>query len=212
MLEQLFGSKTRVHLLRLFLAHQNESFYVRELTRRIGAQINAVRNELENLESMGIIKIVSEIEANQNDRSFKHSSQQRKYYRLDTEAVLYLELRALFAKSGVLLERQFMQKLNRAGRVQYLALLGHFVGDYEAETDIFIIGNLNKDKVTTAIRDFERAIGREINYTMMTPNEFRYRKDLTDRFLYNVLNSKKIILLSHLTQEASLKEVSTKTA
>ncbi|MBU1915677.1 hypothetical protein KKC47_00935, partial [Patescibacteria group bacterium] len=207
---QLFGSKTRVKLLRLFLANKDESFFVRELTRRIGAQINAVRNELENLESMGVIKIISEADVKRAGQSVSRSSQQRKYYCIDIESVLYPELQALFSKSGVLLEKQFVQKLNRAGRIQYLALMGHFVGDDESETDMFIIGNLNKDKTAVAIRDFQRAIGREINYTIMTPSEFRYRKDLTDRFLYNVLNSKKMIIVSHLTQDIGLKEAQAK--
>ena len=46
MYDQLFGSKTRVKLLALFLTHPNESFYVREITRRLGEQINSIRREL----------------------------------------------------------------------------------------------------------------------------------------------------------------------
>src|SRR5579862_2051775 len=55
MVEQLFGSKTRVKLLRLFFSNPNRSFYVREITRKIDEQINSVRRELSNLLSIGII-------------------------------------------------------------------------------------------------------------------------------------------------------------
>ena len=54
--EKLFGSKTRAKLLRLFFENPEKSFYVREMTRVIGEQINSVRRELLNLESIGIIK------------------------------------------------------------------------------------------------------------------------------------------------------------
>ena len=56
MIEQLFGSKTRVKLLHLFYSNPNRSFYVREITRKIDEQINSVRRELANLLSVGIIK------------------------------------------------------------------------------------------------------------------------------------------------------------
>ena len=56
MLEYLFGSKTRVKMLKTFFAHQNKSFYVRELSRLLNSQINAVRRELELLVKAGIIK------------------------------------------------------------------------------------------------------------------------------------------------------------
>ncbi|MFH1047844.1 MAG: hypothetical protein V1738_06085 [Patescibacteria group bacterium] len=197
MLDQLFGSKTRVRLLRLFLANQDESYFVRQLTRKIDAQINAVRNELDNLVSMGVVKEVNESDLKSGTGK---SAQQRKYYRINTEAVLYPELRALFSKSGVLLEKEFVLKLSRAGKVHYLALMGHFVGESGAPTDIFIVGNLQKDKLSLAVKSFEQAIGREINYTIFTPTEYRYRKDLTDRFLYGILECRKIAVVDVLNQ------------
>jgi len=55
-LEKLFGSKTRAKLLNLFFENSSKSYYVREITRVIDEQINSVRRELLNLDSIGIIK------------------------------------------------------------------------------------------------------------------------------------------------------------
>ena len=55
MIEQLFGSKTRVKLLKLFYSNPNRAYYVREITRTIDEQINSVRRELANMLSVGII-------------------------------------------------------------------------------------------------------------------------------------------------------------
>ena len=76
MIEQLFGSKTRVKLLQLFLANPGRSFYVRELTRKIDEQINSVRRELANLLGIGIIRSDSVnnklyYEVNQGYKHFK---------------------------------------------------------------------------------------------------------------------------------------------
>ena len=55
MFEQLFGSKTRVKVLNLFLNNEERSFYVREITRRVNEQINSVRRELSNLKNLNIL-------------------------------------------------------------------------------------------------------------------------------------------------------------
>ena len=65
MVEQLFGSKTRVKLLKLFYSNPNRPFYVREITRKIDEQINSVRRELANLLSIGIYKLFEDPMAKQ---------------------------------------------------------------------------------------------------------------------------------------------------
>ena len=76
MVEQLFGSKTRVKLLQLFLSNPNRSFYVREITRKIDEQINSVRRELANLLSIGIIS-----SDNNNNRLYYEVNQKYEHYR-----------------------------------------------------------------------------------------------------------------------------------
>src|SRR2546423_11297849 len=82
MIEQLFGSKTRVKLLQLFYSNPNRSFYVREITRKIDEQINSVRRELANLLSIGII-------ASDNTNN-------RLYYEVNQTYEFYVPLRAIF--------------------------------------------------------------------------------------------------------------------
>jgi len=193
MLEHLFGSKTRVRLLRLFLNNQQEKFFVRELTRKIDAQINAVRNELENLMKMGMI-----VEANDDPTETGKkaaSARQRKYYRINTDSLLYPELRALFLKARVLLEKDFVRRVSQTGSITYLALTGYFVGAEEAVTDLFIVGRVNRQKLMSVIKDFEREVGRELNFTVMPPQEYKYRRDVTDKFLYSILESKRITVI-----------------
>lgn len=204
MLDYLFGSKTRVRLLRLFLNNPKEAYFVRELTRKIGAQINAVRNEIQNLMATGVV-IATDAPPAADEADKKpqeaRSAGQRKYYRLNPDSLLYPELRALFLKARILLEKDFVHKLGAAGSVQYLALTGSFVGLDGAPTDIFIVGKINKDKIGALIKNFEREIGREVNYTVMTPQEYRYRRDVTDRFLYSILEGKKIVVIDAMQEK-----------
>src|ERR1035438_9452264 len=86
MVEQLFGSKTRVKLLRLFFSNPNRSFYVREITRKIDEQINSVRRELSNLLSIGIIT--------------SDTTNNRLYYEVNQKYEFYAALKTMFGTDG----------------------------------------------------------------------------------------------------------------
>lgn len=204
MLEQLFGSKTRVRLLRLFLNNDKGAYFVRQLTRKIGAQINAIRNELDNLVDMGLVVIADDVDDSDDVKGRGRSIQQRKYYRLHTESLLVPELRALFIKSQVHLEKDFVRKVTSAGSVSYMALTGFFVGEDDAPTDVFLVGKINRDKAIAIIKSFEREVGREVNYTIMTPQEYKYRREVTDRFLYSILESRKLVVVDSITERVGV--------
>jgi predicted transcriptional regulator len=192
MLEQLFGSNTRSRLLNLFLRNPDKSFFVRELTRRIKSQINSVRRELNNLESMGLLTSYAE------DGGESGRKRLKKFYKVDTDFVLYQELRALILKSQLLLQRDLKRKISDAGTVSYLALTGSFLGRQDMPVDMFIVGRINSDKLSRLIKRFEKSLGTEINYSVMTVKEFNYRRQITDKFLFSILESPKIVLMDKI--------------
>jgi predicted transcriptional regulator len=187
--EQLFGSKTRVKLLSLFLNNPGRSFYVREITRKIDEQINSVRRELSNLLSIGIIH--------------SESSNNRLYYTANEKYEHYKELRNIFAsipvKSRVIKqtkeEDEIAKTLRTAGQIDLAFLTGSFVNDKHASVDICIVGDINRSALSRAVIEIEKEVGRELNYTSMTPEEYQYRLSLNDRFLTSVMESKKITLI-----------------
>ena len=186
MLEQLFGSRTRVKLLRLFLNNPERAFFVRELTRKIGEQINSVRREIQNLKNIGLI-----IDAEQ-----KGEKKQKKFYQANVDFPLYPELKSLIVKTRMILEKDIVSSISGLGSIQYMALAGLFCDDANSQTDILIVGRVNRDKLNKLIKKMSTNFEREINYTVMTKSEFLYRKDITDRFLYNILDSNKIVVIN----------------
>lgn len=188
-LEQLFGSATRLHLLRLFLHNEGKSYFVRELARTISVQLHAVRRELENLTELGIVMA----------RAVPMpGDSKRRYYELNPEHILVPELRALMLKTDVLLEHDLADALEKIGNVQYLALTGRFVGNIEVGTDMLVVGKLNRASAKGIVQKFEKRYGHEIRYTIMGVTEFKSRKALTDKFLYGVFESNKMVLKNEL--------------
>ncbi len=191
MLEQLFGSKTRTKLLRLFFMKKEGRFYVREITRLIDERINSVRRELENLKTFGLIK--DEIVNN------------KRYYHLDEDFTLFKELKDLVIKSRFFIEKEYIRKFKKLPGVKYVVLTGYFVGLKDKTlTDILIVGKVSKSKIESIVRRMSKEFLDDINYTIMDMKEFKYRKGMTDKFLYNILKNKKIVIIDKINLENNL--------
>jgi hypothetical protein len=206
MVEQLFGSKTRVKLLQLFYSNPNRSFYVREITRKIDEQINSVRRELSNLLSIGIITS----DANNN----------RLYYEVNQEYDYYQPLAMIFggvavtappskssSKKGnaskevktaeVVPEHPLAKAVRGTGRVDLAILTGQFTRDEVSGIDVLIVGDVNQAKATKFIEELEKAENKELRYTVMPLNTYQYRVQINDRFIGNVLAAKKQVIINN---------------
>jgi len=188
MLEQLFGSRARVKLLKIFLLHPKEKYYIRQLSRQLKLQLNSVHRELENLEKFGIL-LTSKSSGNK---------QEKKYYQANTDFILFEEIKALIVKAQILYEKDFINKLKSIGKPRVLILAGFFVNNYDSPIDLLIVGRFNKIKLLKLIKELENELGREINFTLMNFAEFKYRRDITDVFLYGILESRKIVVIDEL--------------
>ena len=186
MLEQLFGSRTRVKLLRLFLTNPGASFYVRELTRKIDEQLNSVRRELANLTRLGVVS--------------GSEREDKKYYILNQRFVLAEELKALLLKSQLLVEEDLVRRIQATGKVRYLALTGSFTGTKTAPTDMLVVGRVDRNLMLKTIERFQREVGREVNYTLLSVREYNERRNLGDKFLLTILNSPKVVVVDELAE------------
>lgn len=197
MLDQLFGSKTRVSLLRLFIDNPERAFFVRELTREIDAQINSVRRELGNLVDLDIVRILDEppVQTVKEWEDAPKGLNKKKFYQLNQSFVLHKEIVSLFTRSHLMLEKDLMKQLANIGNVYLLIMTGAFTNFEESATDLLLVGHVNKTDLVQIIQQFEQKLGKEINYTIMPMKEFEYRRDITDKFLYDILVGPKIVVV-----------------
>ena len=191
MVEQLFGSKTRVKLLSLFFNNPGRPFYVREITRKIDEQINSVRRELANLLSVGLVS--------------SDGSNNRLYYEVNPKYEYYEQLRSIFtsmpAKSNDPVvketreEDKIIKQLRSAGSITFAFLTGSFARDSRTNVDIFVVGDVNRARLAKVVAEMEKDMGRELNYSALTPDEYQYRLSLNDRFITSVLEARKIVII-----------------
>jgi hypothetical protein len=208
MVDQLFGSKTRVKLLQLFFSNPNRSFYVREITRKIDEQINSVRRELSNLLSIGIIK--------------SNADNNRLYYEVDQEYEYYQPLATIFGglkataptpaeeKSSkkiskdetpvisdvVAPEHPLAKDMRATGHVELAFLTGQFTRDDTSGIDLLIVGDVNQSRIENFISELEKTEKKELRYTVMPLSTYKYRLQVNDRFIGNVLAAKKQVIIN----------------
>lgn len=216
MLGRLFGSNARVKILKLFLINPDKKYYIRQLSRDLKLQVNSVRRELDNLEKFGILasgeaegsgiraeedEMIMSNEDVARKKSVKKTKkeepekQEKKYYKANAKFILFEEIKSLIIRAQVLYGQDFINKLKRAGNVKLLILTGKFVNQSDFPVDLLIVGRVNKIKLLRLIKELEQELGREVNFTLMDTKEFKYRREITDVFLYSILEGKNIVAL-----------------
>jgi len=184
MLKDLMVSKVRGKLLQTFLYQPDEIFYVRQLVRKINEEINAVRRELARMERANMVK--------------KEQRGNRLYYYFNRDYALYEDLLSMVHKT-VGLGREIIKNKSKLGRIKLVMFSGRFARRLPLEeggVDLLLVGDINMQLLAKLVRTEEARLKREINYTVMTKDEFNFRKKRRDPFLQGILLGSRIMIIS----------------
>lgn len=193
MLEQLFGSKTRFRILRTFFAHPERSFFVRELSRTIDTQLNAVRRELELLVNIGLLK------EGEGKDDLSQGASLRKYYALNLQSLIYPEIQALITKLQILGQQELIKEIKeKGGEVKLLLLSGLFTNDRDAPSDLLAVGKLKDKTIANLIAKHEKELGVEIRFTLMSEPEFKERRQMMDKFIFALFEANNVKVVNEL--------------
>lgn len=183
MLEDLIISKTRLKILDLFLKNKGAIYHVREITRRIDEEINAVRRELAFLEKKGILR--------------KEPRANRLYYGVRRDYPFLVDLLNVWTKTSGL-GGAILKERAKLGKIKYVSMSGKFAHNLERgsdDVDLLVVGDVVVPELSLLIRADETRQGKEINYTVMTEEEFEFRKKRNDPFIQKILASSKLMIV-----------------
>lgn len=157
-----------------------KEMFMREISRTINENINAVRRELSNLENIGLL--VSKNKGNM------------KYYITNKDFPIYPELKSIILKTeGV--SRILKEKLTETGNIKLAFIYGSFASGEaqgESDLDIFLVGEVDEDQLIKELITLEETLSREINYVLFSEEEFTERIRKEDPFISHVLEGPKI--------------------
>ena len=186
MIDALFGSKTRVKLLHLFLNNPGKAFYVREITRLIDEQINSVRRELSNMLEVGIIT--------------SDSADNKLYYEINQRYEYYVPFRAIFADEHIeaavanTKDTGWSDLVRDLTGVRLAITAGVLVKGSASSVDLLLVGDVPAVKLKNTIKQIEKIEARELNYSLLSYDEFYYRLSVGDKFITEILNGKYAVL------------------
>lgn len=183
-LGDIITSKVRVKILNLFLANLKEMYHVRGIVREVDEEINAVRRELEKMEKSGILK--------------KEPRGNRVYYWIRTDYPLFGDLLSIIAKSTGI-GSAIIENRNKIGKVAYVMFSGRFARrkprKKEDDVDILVVGEVVLPELAVIIRTEESKRNVEINYTVMSKEEFDFRKKRRDPFLLGIMAGSRTMII-----------------
>jgi DNA-binding transcriptional ArsR family regulator len=183
MLKELLVSEVRIKILKLLILNPDKSYHVRAIVRSVGAEINAVRRELENLTNINLLH--------------RRQSSNRIYFSADTNHLYYSDLLSLMGKEeglGGLL----VKHVRELGDVQFAVISKAFLKNNpssQLDVDLFIVGNIKMEALEKIIANFQGQSSREVNYSTMSAEEFRHRKRSNDQFVVSFMTKGRSMLI-----------------
>lgn len=185
-------SKTQQRVLGLLFGQPHRSFFTNEIIRAAGGAGSAQR-ELARLEKSEIVQS-------------SHVGNQ-KHYQANPANPLFNELRGIVLKTFGITE-PLRESLKPLGDRIALALVFGSVakGDDRAGSDIDLLvvaQDLTLEQLFTQLAPAEKRLGRRINPTLYTPEEFRRRRQKKNPFLENVFSGKTLPLIGKLDELAT---------
>lgn len=172
-LERLFGSPVRAKLLKLFLMNPEASFAVAGGSRQ--AQVRPVQfsAEARRLAKVGVVRA---------------SGRRAKTFSANRDYPFFRELRALMLKSAPHAAGPLAVRIKRLGNVKLAVLTGVFIDSPTSRVDLLLVGDgLRKSRLKLLIQWLEARVGKELAYVAMSTSEFKYRMDMYDRFVRDIL-------------------------
>ena len=183
MLNKILVSEVRVNILKLLLLNPNRAFHIRAIVRQVGAEINAVRRELDNLFEINLVN--------------RRQSSNKIFYQIETSHPFFSDLLSLVAKEeGV--GAAIVKNEKRIGMVDYAVLSLAFLRGRKStalDVDLFIVGDIDLEVLKNVVKEEESKMNKEINYSVMNMEEFMSRKRTNDPFIYRVMTQSRTMLI-----------------
>lgn len=200
-LEQLFGSIPRVRILRLFMQNLEAGFSLVEIAERCQIELSAARREVKRLIRANLLRERSSIikEKNNNTKRKKSQGKIALSYAVNPNFPLMDEVHALVTKSFIASRKRLRTEIQKLGHVKLAVLSGVFLNNDRARTDLLVVGDkMDKKQLEQFLGRIESELGRALQYTLMDTNEFKYRMDMYDRFLKDILETSNEKLINRL--------------
>jgi len=179
----LLSSNMQQKIFRLYFSQTNRKHYLRELERLLDEPVGNIRRELLRWSKAGLF--------------LREKVGNLTYYSLNTSFPLYEELKAIVSKT-IGIEYILKEGLKTIESIHVAIIYGSVASGEDtgnSDIDILLIGNPDMDELVNNVQEMEKKLGREINYVLYTPEEFKRKKEAQNTFIIDVLRNSKVFII-----------------
>lgn len=186
----LFG-QTRSAVLGVLLLRPEDSVHVRELARLTGASPGSLHRELRALADLGLL--------------LRQEVGHQVHYRANSACPVFEELAGLMRKTAGLVDVLREALLPQAAKIERAFVYGSMASGEvhsHSDVDVMIIGRLGFAEAVLALAAAQKTLGREVNPTVLTPEEFAQKLLQTDGFVAQVWRGAKLWIIGHEEEDS----------
>ncbi|PIR73781.1 MAG: hypothetical protein COU40_00725 [Candidatus Moranbacteria bacterium CG10_big_fil_rev_8_21_14_0_10_35_21] len=173
-LETLFGSKEKTRILRFFLQNPEQEYAIEEVSKRNMLKRDKTKKELDVLVSIKFILL--------------RTKKGRKSYVLNQNFIFYPELKNFISKANIYPQSKSLDRIKNLGNVKLAVISGAFINYPKSKADMILVADgISRAKLKNVMSSLEAEIGKEIDFVLMTGDEFKYRLNMLDKFILEFL-------------------------
>jgi predicted nucleotidyltransferase len=187
--------RTRQHLLSAILLQPEHSWYLSELARRLQVPPSSLQRELSQFVEAGIV-------------TRRHDGN-RVYFQADRACPVFPELSQILTKTVGLVDvvRSALIPLN--SKIDLAFIYGSIASGRErssSDVDLMVIGRIHLSDLAVVLRSLEEQLGRSVNPSVYTSEEFLKRLGEKNHFLHSVLKTELLFVLGEADDLARFAE------
>jgi hypothetical protein len=183
-LAKLFGGQARVRIMRLFLLNNESNFEIEDVVSRSRVMRNNARKEINVLASMNFIKqkVVTK-------EGYRGAKKKVSVWSLNPSFQYLSPLRDILVEPSLLLQEDLPERFRQVGKIKLMIVSGVFIGDSKSRADVLIVGDkLKKNVLQQVVKGLEAEIGKELDYVVFDTEEFKYRIDMYDKLICDIID------------------------
>lgn len=173
---QLFESRVKARLIKFFMLNDKREYSQQEVVQKNKMSSVQITKELNRFEKMKMIIV--------------RTKKGKRFFQTNTGFIFYPELKNLVVKSNTMPECRSLSQIKNLGKVRLALISGVFLNYPKGRADLLLVGDeMSRAKLKHLLENLEAEVGKEINYSFMSSDEFKYRTDMLDKFIMEFLES-----------------------
>ncbi len=187
MFEDIVDSKYEAELLSFLLMAPARTYSLEELSKRLKFSKQSLSRAIHSLMTVSMVK---QVVVGRNH-----------YFMISDRHKLLPDVRKSLLKNQKPYEDELFAAIRKLGDVQAAFLSGVFTGHAELPVDILVVGKINLSKLDKFLEASKKMMGKDINYSVMTPEEFKLRRDTFDRFIKDIFDYPHLVVVDKLSKK-----------